>query len=111
MRAVIKASVIHPHLNLLKVYGDRLPRGFIYRFRTYNGIPRRGLLIQLWSPDSEIILPKGHHELPIRQQDIDQKVSETWGLLACPHEHKEEDIVTMSAGGLCGHPSHHNVLI
>ncbi|KAH8755986.1 hypothetical protein F5883DRAFT_649565 [Diaporthe sp. PMI_573] len=104
IRDVVQSILERPHWGLIKVYSDRLPSDqafFFHNPSVYLGesqIPT--LLVQLWSPESQVVFYEGAH-----LQNINPKELEEWGLLALPRVQMKrggitESEVWMAKGGL-----------
>lgn len=82
----------------MKLYrGGILPSDYAFAFHV--GPQRVALAIQLWSPGSTFVLSEGSHHDGIRKEDIDDKTSNEWGLLAARLDFPETE-VTLEEGGM-----------
>ncbi|KAK3336987.1 hypothetical protein B0T19DRAFT_351513 [Cercophora scortea] len=101
IRAVVESILGRPHWGFLKIYSDRLPLDLAFFFhnpRFYLDEPTPQiptLIVQLWSPGSQVIYYEGSH-----LQNIDPKESTEWGLLALPRVQMRRDGVTETEVGL-----------
>jgi hypothetical protein len=102
IRQVLTSFIPQPHLGLIKIYSQELPRD--YAFRLHNGSDEAMccLLVQLWSPDSIVCFYEGSIS---ETTQVDVRVSKEWGLLATPRtrarkEGITENTVSLKSGGL-----------
>ncbi|PQK18026.1 hypothetical protein BB8028_0010g00180 [Beauveria bassiana] len=87
-----------PRWGLIKVYSDILPDGYVYRFHNGSTEDINTILVQLWSPDSEVVI---FHGSVARTIAIDHETSRKWGLLAASERHFDLPISTsFKLGGL-----------
>ncbi|KAH7108716.1 hypothetical protein B0J13DRAFT_517182 [Dactylonectria estremocensis] len=106
IRTVIESILDRPRWGLLKIYSDKLPSDSAFFFHNpsfyYNQptpqIPT--LLVQLWSPGSQMVFYEGSH-----LQNINPMESKKWGLLTLPCVQMRRDGITetpvgMAEGGL-----------
>ncbi|KAK8142436.1 hypothetical protein G3M48_008768 [Beauveria asiatica] len=73
-----------PRWGLIKVYSDILPAGYVYRFHNGSTEDINTILVQLWSPDSEVVI---FHGSVARSVAVDHETSRKWGLLAASERH------------------------
>ena len=90
-----------PRWGLIKIYSDILPAGYVYRFHNGSSEDSSTILVQLWSPDSEVDFFDGSVARTIDTQTIDHETSRKWGLLAASERHFDLRINTsFKLGGL-----------
>ena len=120
---VCKVILGKPQWGFIKIYGDKLPAGYIYRFHPGSLVKINTVTILLWSPDSEFVLWGGSTEIGILPEDgatdnsqgspttrittddEEKAISKKWGLLAARESRFREvgicgNTVALKSGGM-----------
>ncbi|KAF4964622.1 hypothetical protein FSARC_7464 [Fusarium sarcochroum] len=94
---ITRSLLSRPWWAFVRLYSDILPSDYAFAF--HAGPQRVALAIQLWGPGSTLAFPQGSHLHGITKENIDERLSNEWGLLAARLDMPETQL-TLQEGGV-----------